>query len=99
MSIQRKPTLPGAVLREDVLQPLGLTITEAAKRLRVHRRTLSALLHEKTALSPMMAIRLAKATHTSPESWLYMQAKFDLWNAEQQSFETVETLELPETLI
>ena len=94
MSIQRKPTHPGAVLREDVLQPLGLTITEAAKRLRVHRRTLSALLHEKTALSPAMAIRIAKATHTSPESWLYMQAKLDLWNAEEQNIDIVEAFEV-----
>ena len=87
MTLQRKPTHPGAVLREDVIRPLGLTVTEAAKRLRVHRRTLSALLHEKTSLSPAMAVRVAIATKTSPESWLYMQAKLDLWNAAQQKVE------------
>ncbi|MCP4396735.1 MAG: HigA family addiction module antidote protein [bacterium] len=92
--MQRKPTHPGAVLREDVLQPLGLTITEAAKRLRVHRRTLSALLHEKTALSPTMAIRIAKATRTSPESWLFMQAKLDLWNVAEQNIDMVEAFEV-----
>ena len=80
---QRKPTHPGVVLREDVLRPLGLTVTEAAKRLRVHRRTLSALLHEKTSLSPAMAVRIGKATQTSPESWLYTQAKLDLWKVTQ----------------
>jgi addiction module HigA family antidote len=90
MTLQRKPTHPGAVLREDVIRPLGLTVTEAAKRLRVHRRTLSALLHEKTSLSPAMAVRVAIATKTSPESWLYMQAKLDLWNVAQQKVE-VET--------
>ena len=83
MITQRKPTHPGAVLREDVLRPLGLTVKEAAKHLRVHQRTLSSLLHEKSSLSPMMAVRIAKATKTSPESWLYMQAKLDLWNATQ----------------
>lgn len=84
MLSQRKPTHPGLVLKEDILLPLGMTITEAAKRLRVHRRTLSALLHERIALSPQMAVRIAKATNTSPESWLYMQAKLDLWNASQR---------------
>ena len=95
MTPQRKPTHPGAVLREDVLRPLGLTVTEAAKRLRVHRRTLSALLHEKTSLSPAMAVRIAIATKTTPESWLYMQAKLDLWDAAQQKMD-VEAFEAHE---
>ncbi len=92
MISQRKPTHPGAVLREDVLRPLGLTITEAAKRLGVPRRTLSALLREKIALRPAMAVRIGKATQTSPESWLYMQAKFDLWKAAQETIEVEEIL-------
>ena len=80
----RKPTHPGEVLREDVLIPLGLTVTEAAKRLKVNRNTLSALLNCKTSLSPEMAVRIGKATRTTPESWLYMQAKLNLWNAEKK---------------
>jgi addiction module HigA family antidote len=78
---KRKPTHPGEVLREDVIKPLGLTVTEAAERLGVTRKTLSLLLNSKASLSPEMAIRIAKATNTSAESWLYMQAKLDLWNA------------------
>lgn len=81
---KRKPTHPGEVLREDVLKPLSLTVTEAAKRLRVTRKTLSELLNCKASLSPEMAVRISKATRTTPESWLYMQAKLDLWNAEQK---------------
>jgi antitoxin HigA-1 len=81
--IQRKPTHPGEVLLEDVIKPLGLTITEAAKDLGVTRKTLSELVNQKASLSPQMAIRIAKATHTSPESWLKMQAKLDLWSALQ----------------
>ncbi len=81
---KRKPTHPGEVLREDVIKPLGLTVTEAAKRLGVTRKTLSELLNCKASLSPEMAVRVSKATRTSPESWLYMQAKLDLWNAEQK---------------
>ncbi|OQX21954.1 MAG: addiction module antidote protein, HigA family [Desulfobacteraceae bacterium IS3] len=83
MTKRRKPVHPGEVLREDVINPLGLTITEAARRLKVNRKTLSALLNCKTSLSPEMAVRIAKATGTTPESWLYMQAKLDIWGAEQ----------------
>jgi len=82
---KRRPTHPGEVLREDVIKPLGLTVTEAAKRLGVTRKALSALINTKAALSPDMALRIAQATSTSPESWLYMQAKLDLWIASQRS--------------
>lgn len=82
---QRKPTHPGEVLKEDVIKPLGLSVTKAAKHLKVTRKTLSALLNCKASLSPDMAVRISKATKTTPESWLYMQAKLDLWTAEQKS--------------
>ncbi|MCJ7582810.1 MAG: HigA family addiction module antitoxin, partial [Candidatus Aminicenantes bacterium] len=74
----RKPTHPGEVLREDVIRPLGLTVTEAAKRLGVTRKSLSAVLNCRASVSPMMAVRVGLATKTSPDSWLYMQAKLDL---------------------
>jgi len=84
MRVMRKPTHPGNVLKEDVIIPLGLTITEAATDLGVSRKALSELLNEHTALSPEMAIRIARATNTTPESWLNMQIKVDLWKAEQK---------------
>jgi addiction module HigA family antidote len=84
MNTRRKPTHPGEILREDIIRPLGLTVTEAAKRLGVTRKTLSALVNCKASMSPEMAVRVARATKTSPESWLYMQAKLDLWLAEQK---------------
>jgi len=90
MNDTRKPTHPGEVLREDVMKPLGLTVTEAANRLGVTRKTLSALLNCKASMSPEMAVRVSKATKTSPESWLYMQAKLDLWIAEQRSIKVEE---------
>ena len=89
MRASRKPIHPGEVLREDVLKPLGLTVTEASKKLGVTRKTLSLLLNAKSAMSPEMAVRVARATGTTPESWLYMQAKLDLWFAEQRSTEVV----------
>ncbi|MHA1795960.1 MAG: HigA family addiction module antitoxin [Promethearchaeota archaeon] len=85
MVLNRKPTHPGEVLREDVIKPLGLTVTEAAKKLGVTRKTLSLLLNCRSSMSPNMAIRIGKATNTSPESWLFMQAKLDLWIAEKHS--------------
>jgi len=84
MNSRRRPTHPGEVLREDVIKPLGLTVTEAAKRLGVTRKTLSALINCKASMSPEMAVRIGKATRTSPESWLYMQANLELWLAEQK---------------
>jgi addiction module HigA family antidote len=87
--IKRKPTHPGEVLFEDVIKPLGLTVTEAAKNLGVSRKTLSELVNQKAALSPEMALRIAKATNTSPESWLNMQTKLNLWNALQHEPENV----------
>jgi len=68
MIIKRKPTHPGILLKEDVLKPLGLTITDAAKDLGVSRKSLSELINERISLSPDMAVRISKATKTSPES-------------------------------
>ena len=87
--ITRKPTHPGEVLLEDVIRPLGITITEAAQKLSVSRKTLSELVNQKSSLSPEMALRISEATKTSPESWLNMQTKLDLWNALQKKPENV----------
>ncbi len=83
MNIKRKPTHPGVLLKEEILIPLDLTVTKAAKDLGVSRKALSEFLNEKSSLSPTMAVRIAKATKTTPESWLNMQTKLDLWKAEQ----------------
>ncbi len=79
----RKPTHPGAILREDVLPALAMTQTEFAQRLAVSRLTVSELLHEKRGLSADLAIRLGKLTGTTPESWLRMQEALALWALSQ----------------
>jgi len=85
----RRPTHPGTILLEDVIKPLNLSITSAAQMLGVTRKALSEFVNEKTALSPDMAIRIGKATNTSPESWMNMQQKLTLWEAEQHSPDNV----------
>ena len=82
---RRKPTHPGEVLLEDVIKPLNLTITDAAQHLGVTRKALSELVHGHSRLSPEMALRIAKATNTSPESWYAMQAKLDIWEVVNNS--------------
>lgn len=81
---QRRPTHPGEVLREIVLPALGMTQTEFAALLDVSRLSVSELLHEKRALSPEMAVRIATVLNTSPESWLRMQEAVNLWEIRQQ---------------
>lgn len=77
------PPHPGEVLRELCLEPLELSVTEAAEALGVSRKTLSAILNGRAGISPEMALRLSKAFGTSPESWLNQQMHFDLWAAER----------------
>ena len=79
------PPHPGEVLRELCLEPLGITVTDAAKALGVARKTLSSILNGRSGISPEMAIRLGKAFDTSPESWLNQQVQYDLWVAEQHA--------------
>lgn len=78
------PPHPGEVLKELYLEPLGLTVTEAAEALGVSRKTLSALLNGRYGVSPDMAMRLSKAFGTSPEVWFGMQQDYDLWQAKQR---------------
>jgi addiction module HigA family antidote len=77
------PPHPGETLKELCLEPLGLSVTDAAKGLGVSRKTLSAILNGRAGISPEMAIRLGKAFDTSPESWLNQQLQYDLWRAQQ----------------
>jgi antitoxin HigA-1 len=79
--IMHDPAHPGEVIRELCLEPLGLTVTDAARALDVTRKTLSELLNGRAGVSPAMALRLAKAFGTSAEYWLAMQQDYDLSRA------------------
>lgn len=78
------PPHPGEIIKSLCLEPLGLSVTEAAKALGVSRKTLSAILNARAGISPEMAVRLSIAFSTSAESWLNQQTQFDLWHAEQR---------------
>jgi addiction module HigA family antidote len=79
--IIKNPPHPGLTVRHECLEPLGLSVTEAAKILGVTRQALNNLVNCKAGISPEMAIRLAKAFGSSPQTWLGMQADYDLAKA------------------
>ncbi len=77
------PPHPGEIIKELCLEPLGLTVTAAAKALGISRKTLSSIINGKAGISPEMAVRLSIAFNTSSESWVNQQSHYDLWQAEQ----------------
>ena len=77
------PPHPGEIIKALCLEPLDVTVTQAAEALGVSRKTLSAILNGRAGISPEMAVRLSIAFGTSAESWLNQQTQYDLWHAEQ----------------
>ena len=80
----RRPTHPGAILREDILPEINITQAALANDLRVSRLKISKILHEKRGISAEMAVRISKVIGGTPESWLHMQEAVDLWEVEQR---------------
>ena len=81
--LMHNPPHPGEILRGLCLEPLNLSVTDAAIALGVSRKTLSAILNGRAGISPEMAVRLSIAFKTSAESWLNQQVQYDLWRAEK----------------
>ncbi len=79
------PPHPGAIIREEFLKPLGLTVTDTAKGLGVTRKALSDLLNGHSGVSPEMAVRLEKAGWLKADHWLRLQMQCDLWEAKQHA--------------
>jgi antitoxin HigA-1 len=75
------PPHPGRIVRQECLEPLGLSVTAAAKALGVSRVALSELVNERRGVSPEMAIRLSKAFGSSPEVWAGLQLDYDMARA------------------
>ncbi len=79
------PPHPGEVIKMMHIEPAGLSITEAAARLDIDRKTLSRVINGHSAITPHMAIRLSKALNTSAKVWLGMQQSYDLWQAKHSN--------------
>lgn len=84
MTNMHNPLHPGEIVREDLIDALGFTVTQAAKRLGVSRTALSRLLNGHAGISPEMALRLAKLFGTSVDMWINIQAHYDIWKINQQ---------------
>ncbi|MFQ6016559.1 MAG: HigA family addiction module antitoxin [Kiloniellaceae bacterium] len=80
----KNPPHPGRAIKYDCLEPLGLTVTEAAKVLGIARPTLSNVINGRAGISPEMAIRLEKAFGSTADAWLRMQAAYDLAQARRR---------------
>lgn len=93
MSQQHNPPHPGEVLKDGVFTDSGITIKQFSERLGVTRAALSRVLNGRAAISPDMALRLADALGGNAESWLHLQANYDLWQARQKPRKPVARLE------
>jgi addiction module HigA family antidote len=89
---QIRPTHPGEMLREDFMPEYGLSVSGMAKALGVSRQTVNELLHERRAVSPEMALRLARLFGNTPEFWLNAQRAIDLWVAARTAGRKIEKI-------
>ncbi len=78
---KRCPTHPGAILREDVLPAMGISVGEFARRIGVSRQVLHRILAENHGITPEMALRIGEFVRNGPDLWLRMQQDYDLWQA------------------
>ncbi|MHB8258406.1 MAG: HigA family addiction module antitoxin [Acidiferrobacterales bacterium] len=76
---ERKPFSPGEILKEEFMEPLGLTQEELAKRLGISRRRINEVIRGHREITPDTALRLSKAFRVSPELWLNLQQRYNLW--------------------
>ncbi|MGA1847591.1 HigA family addiction module antitoxin [Deferribacter abyssi] len=83
--LKRMPTHPGEILREEFLIPLGMSQMKLAKELHVTYRKINEIINEKRSISPDMALRLAKYFGTTPEFWMNLQIKYDLYKASKKT--------------
>jgi len=81
IKMNRRPTHPGAILREDTLPAIELTTSEFAEALGVSRRTVSEILNERARITVDLAHRIGRALGMSPDIWLRMQQAVDLYDA------------------
>ena len=91
--IRRKPVHPGAILRDDVLPAVGLSVSETARRLGVSRQQLHRVLACTHPITTEMALRIGKFAGNGPELWLRLQQNYDLWHAEKRLKQELDRIE------
>lgn len=95
---QHRPVHPGKILKNLYLNPLNISNTKLAETLGVSRKAISSIVNERKAVTPEMALRLARAFDTTPELWLNLQKNYDLWRAAQNTsdWQKIEPIYKPE---
>lgn len=91
--LKRPPIHPGEIMREDVLPSLGLSVSEAARRIGVSRQQLHRILACTHPITIEMALRIGKFAGNGPGLWLRMQQAYDLWHAEQRMKDELSKIE------
>ncbi|MDU9047560.1 MAG: HigA family addiction module antitoxin [Candidatus Electrothrix sp. Rat3] len=83
--MKRKPVHPGIIIKEDYLEPLSISIKDMASNLGVSRKTLSKIINTRGSVTLEMALRLSRAFDTTPDLWMNLQKKYDLWHTERST--------------
>jgi addiction module HigA family antidote len=91
--MKRKPSHPGAMIREVILPETGITVSELAERCGIARNTMSKVINERGDVTEDLAIRLSKVLGSTPRFWLGMQANLNLWKAEQKNKDIYQRME------
>jgi addiction module HigA family antidote len=91
--LKRQPTHPGEMLREDVLPAIGISVSEAARRLGISRQQLHRVLACTHPITTEMALRIGKFAGNGPDIWLRMQLSYDLWHAEKRMKDELSNIE------
>ncbi|MHC1726713.1 MAG: HigA family addiction module antitoxin [Syntrophobacteraceae bacterium] len=87
------PVHPGAVLREDVIPEMNISVSEFAQRIGVSRQMLHRILAETGSITPEMALRIGRFLGNGPSLWLHMQEEFDLWQSERKIRDALDAIE------
>ena len=92
--LKRQPTHVGEVLKEEFLEPLGMTQSHLAKALHTSFRAINELVNEKRGITTEMALKLAKYFGTSPQLWLNLQNQFDLYKVSMKKKKELDAVEI-----
>ena len=88
----RQPTHPGAILREDVLPALGMSVSAFARNMGVSRQMVHGILAERTGITPETALRLGALLGNGAQLWIDMQSRYDLWMAQAKLHEVLASI-------